>query len=572
MKSKGEAGDALLEFIQEIGIPGALHTDDAKELTSGCWEQVRKAHGIKQTLAEPYSPFQNRTEVNIRELKKHVRHLMGRTRTPKRLWDFCSHYVAETRSLTAQPLYSLHGRTPFELVTGNTPDISEYLAFEWYQPVYYYDQPSFPEQRELLGRWLGVAHNVGQAMCFWVLPKTGVPIARTTVRAITEAEMQTNDVKLELESFDASLMEKIGDHLINESDLSFEVDSQELMMALEDAPNVADGRYDPFDPEAERPDIDEYDEETYDKLLSAEVALPKGDFQFIGKVIGRKRDAEGKPVGRANRNPILDTRVYQVEFQDGTVNDYVANVLAEALYAQVDVDGNRFLLLKEIIDHEKDPTALSKDDMMQVNPHGSRNPTRRYTTKGWRFQCQWADGSTSWEPLRNLKESNPIEVAQYNEAHSLLEEPAFVWWAKDALRRSRRIIKKVKSKYWQRTHKYGIRLPKSVQEALQLDEENGNSLWHDAIQKELKNVQIAFKFLGENEPTPVGYKQIPCHIIFDIKMDFTRKARFVAGGHRTDPPSTLTYSSVVSRDSVRIAFLIAALNELDILAADIMHT
>ena len=52
-------------------------------------------------------------------------------------------------------------------------------------------------------------------------------------------------------------------------------------------------------------------------------------------------------------------------------------------------------------------------------------------------------------------------------------------------------------------------------------------------------------------------------------MDFTRKARFVAGGHKTDPPSSLTYSSVVSRDSVRIAFLIAALNNLDILSADI---
>ncbi len=53
MKSKEDAGDGLLEFIQEVGVPGALHTDDAKELTSGCWEHVRKDHGIKQTLAEP---------------------------------------------------------------------------------------------------------------------------------------------------------------------------------------------------------------------------------------------------------------------------------------------------------------------------------------------------------------------------------------------------------------------------------------------------------------------------------------------------------------------------------------
>jgi hypothetical protein len=259
-------------------------------------------------------------------------------------------------------------------------------------------------------------------------------------------------------------------------------------MVLQEASEEDDGHYDAMDPEADRPKIDDYDEETYDKLLSAEVSLPRGDFQFIRRVIGRKRDAEGRPVGRSNTNPILDTRVYEVEFPDGTINEYAANILAEALYAQVDVDGNCYLLLKEIIDHKKDSTALSKDEYSTWNPHGSRNPSRKYTTKGWQLQCHWADGSTSWEPLRNLKESNPIELAQYAEAHGLLEEPVFVWWAKDTLRRSRRTIKRVKSKYWQCTHKYWIRLPKSVQEALKVDEENGNSLWHDAIQKELKNV------------------------------------------------------------------------------------
>jgi len=58
-------------------------------------------------------------------------------------------------------------------------------------------------------------------------------------------------------------------------------------------------------------------------------------------------------------------------------------------------------------------------------------------------------------------------------------------------------------------------------------------------------------------------------MIFDIKMDFTRKARFVAGCHTTETPASTTYSSVVSRDSVHIAFMFAALNDLDILAADV---
>lgn len=280
MKSKSEAGNALLEFIQDIGVPSALHTDDAKESTSGRWEQVRKDHGIKQTLAEPYSPFQNRTEVNIRELKKHVRHIMSRTKTPKRLWDFCSRYVAEIRSLTAQPLYSLHGRTPYELVTGNTPDISEYLAFRWYQPVYYFDAAAFPEERELIGRWLSVAHNIGQAMCFWILPKSGVPIARTTVRAITDPEMQSIQVQQDLTSFDETIQRKLGDDHLTDGDLSFKVGSDELEKALEEAD---DGEYIPYEPEAERPELDDYDEETLDKLLAAEVILPEGDYQFRAK-------------------------------------------------------------------------------------------------------------------------------------------------------------------------------------------------------------------------------------------------------------------------------------------------
>jgi isoprenylcysteine carboxyl methyltransferase (ICMT) family protein YpbQ len=52
-------------------------------------------------------------------------------------------------------------------------------------------------------------------------------------------------------------------------------------------------------------------------------------------------------------------------------------------------------------------------------------------------------------------------------------------------------------------------------------------------------------------------------------MDFTRKARLVAWGDQTDTPSTLTYSSVVTRESVRIAFTIAALNNLDVMMFDI---
>ena len=84
----------------------------------------------------------------------------------------------------------------------------------------------------------------------------------------------------------------------------------------------------------------------------------------------------------------------------------------------------------------------------------------------------------------------------------------------------------------------------------------------------MKNNAIAFKFI-EGDVIPVGYQWIPCHMIFDVTLDLTRKARFVAGGHWTDPDPVLSYSTVVTRESVRIAFLIAALNELEVKTIDI---
>ena len=109
--------------------------------------------------------------------------------------------------------------------------------------------------------------------------------------------------------------------------------------------------------------------------------------------------------------------------------------------------------------------------------------------------------------------------------------------------------------------KFGISVPDDIGHARRLDEQNGNTFWEDAINKEVDNVKITFQLLEHNEPIPVASKLIFYHFIFDVKFDLTRKARYVAGGHQNkNVPAQCTYASVVSRDSVRIAFLLAALN------------
>jgi hypothetical protein len=70
-----------------------------------------------------------------------------------------------------------------------------------------------------------------------------------------------------------------------------------------------------------------------------------------------------------------------------------------------------------------------------------------------------------------------------------------------------------------RTHKFGTELPKTVKEALELDKKNGNTFWADAIAKEMKDVRVTFKILLDGQSAPIGYQKIPCHMIFDIKIE-----------------------------------------------------
>jgi hypothetical protein len=134
---------------------------------------------------------------------------MARTQTPQQLWDFCTLYTIDLRNRIVRPLYQQHGRTPYEILTGNTPDISEFLEYEWYQPVWYYEPTAFPEQRKHLARWIGVAHRVRQAMCYWLLPESGIPIARTTIQAVKKDEFNTASFEQILKTFDQKIEDKL---------------------------------------------------------------------------------------------------------------------------------------------------------------------------------------------------------------------------------------------------------------------------------------------------------------------------------------------------------------------------
>ena len=124
--------------------------------------------------------------------------------------------------------------------------------------------------------------------------------------------------------------------------------------------------------------------------------------------------------------------------------------------------------MSEIVDHRKDGNAISGDDAKIPGTDRLRR-----TTKGWQLLVEWKDRSSNWIPLSDLKNSYPVQVAEYAVNNKIASEPAFAWWVPHVLKKRDRIIQKVKTRFRKRTHKFGIEVPSSVREALDIDK-NGD--------------------------------------------------------------------------------------------------
>ena len=261
--------------------------------------------------------------------------------------------------------------------------------------------------------------------------------------------------------------------------------------------------------------------------------------------------------------------IYDVEFPDGAVKQYGANIIAQNVLEQVEDDGHYTVKLKQILDHRREGNAVSKEQKYITMRNGQQK--LRQSTVGWKFLCEYSDGKKQWIMLKDLKESNPVDVAEYVAARKIEDEVAFAWWVPYTLRKKSAIIAAVKGRAKRKTHKYGIEIPQSVEDAFRIDKENGNTLWQDALVLEVNELWVALDVLGDDAPLPPGYTKATGHIIFDVKMDFRRKARWVKDGHLTPEPTTSNYAGVVSRESVRIAFTYAAMMGLPVMAGDIRN-
>ena len=98
-----------------------------------------------------------------------------------------------------------------------------------------------------------------------------------------------------------------------------------------------------------------------------------------------------------------------------------------------------------------------------------------------------------------------MQVVNYSR-YDLINDPSFAWWCSTYLCKCKIIISNINSRYWNGTQKYGIRFPKSVEEAVQIDKDNGETQWKESTDKDMTKNSITFDVREEGEAPPRGYK------------------------------------------------------------------
>jgi hypothetical protein len=187
MRSEGSGPNALLDFFRDIGAPTSIRRDNSKMQTSELWETYLRQYNVRNEFTEPYHSQQIPAERQLAIHKQRMKGKMITTGCDPRAWFKLSSHVTSLNNLIARK--SINWRTPYEILHGSTPDISPYVIFEFWEPVYYTDlNTPFPNNQERIGRFMGIAENHGDGMCFWILTnETEQLIVRSYLRSAKDA-------------------------------------------------------------------------------------------------------------------------------------------------------------------------------------------------------------------------------------------------------------------------------------------------------------------------------------------------------------------------------------------------
>ena len=202
-----------------------------------------------------------------------------------------------------------------------TPEISEYASFSWFQWSWFYDETLKIKQ---LYRWLGHSHVVGQSFCSYILTNAELFITRSSAILIDEHELTTDYMTKRCKNFIKRVEAKFGN---SKQPLFDGMDPDRVYYSSFGDTEDTDNNVLPYGEDIQYQKEVEVNEAYIEALLNyieAKIVVPgKYSILVLAQVKLRKRYALGSPIGKDNRNPILDTRVHELEFPDGRVDKYV---------------------------------------------------------------------------------------------------------------------------------------------------------------------------------------------------------------------------------------------------------
>ena len=267
-------GHSLRDFIHDYGAPSLL-TFDGASIQVGrdtLFMKTLRDYRIDYHVSSPRHPNENPSEGSIRDIKTRWYRIMTKKNVPPRLWDFGFIWTCETGNLSVSSSRYADGRTPIEIITGETPDISEYLDFSFYDWVTYRQNSGLGPLE--LGRWLGVSHKLGDLMSYWILPQSGKPISCVTVQRLTELEQDTRDWKLKMDNYDKAIHDRLDIKQPHAPIFSSITDTKKKLSMTNDDEFISE--YSRIIDNESIPEADDSDDLKQDEYLNMELSLPRG--------------------------------------------------------------------------------------------------------------------------------------------------------------------------------------------------------------------------------------------------------------------------------------------------------
>jgi hypothetical protein len=275
LKKEKESHEALSLIFHRDGVHNVMVMDGAKAQVEGEFRRKLRDAGCHTKQTEPHTQSSNMGEGAVRELKKGVGRQMLRSGRPKLFWGDCIIREAYVRSHTSLDIYGLEGQIPENKIKRETVYISTITKYAWYEWVKFRDTAAkLAVSKIQLGRDLGAAIDICPAMMRKILKQNGSVMYRSSVRPLTQDEIQYPTEKKEREEFDIAIEDKFGPAM-NKYDFQNDPDYTDFVTPTYDC--YEDDEVSPY----KMPYIDdinkEHDVDTYDQYVGAYVRVPIGD-------------------------------------------------------------------------------------------------------------------------------------------------------------------------------------------------------------------------------------------------------------------------------------------------------